>query len=251
MWGGRAVSNGRLALAVRKTRSSWAALVAVLGGTTSAVATIAGITIWVPIAAAIAATLGGLRVLQTELLVPFRLETVQRATVKVVVMKPDGHREAGTAVHLGDHRWLTAAHLCPKGWTVFLRMLGEDVNGTVFQMVESVDLAIVTVDRDWPWRGIAARADPDTGDGVKVVGWTVGTRGRKGRLISLDFAVDGFAEDSTIVLRGSFPPRGFSGAPVVELRTGRVIGVVSSRSEGEFEHLNETYVGPVSRIQSK
>lgn len=245
------MSNARLALAVRKTRSSWAALVVVLAGTISAVAAIAGLTLWVSIAAAVAAILGGLRVLQTELLVPFRLEAVQRATVQIAVKKSDGSLALGTAVHLGDRHWLTAAHLLEDGRELLLKMLSENVSGAVGNMHLGVDLAVVTVDRDWPWRGIAARADPDAGDRVKAIGWTIGRPGRKGRLISLDFTVDGFAEDSTIVLRDSFPPTGFSGAPVVELRTGCVIGVVSSRAEGEFEHLNETYVGPVTRIPSK
>jgi hypothetical protein len=70
----------------------------------------------------------------------------------------------------------------------------------------------------------------------------------KERLITLDFVVQGLTSDGCTVLTGSLPPMGFGGALAVETRGGRVVGLLVGRAEGQFEHLNETYVAPVSEL---
>jgi S1-C subfamily serine protease len=246
----------RLRQVARRTRSSWAALVVVSAGLVSAVAAIANLTLWVALTAAVAAVLGGLRVLQTELLVPVRIETVERATVRLRVNAADESWRFGTALHIGKHRWLTAAHLLTERKQAFLSLDGRNVPADVVHIDVDHDLAVITVADDWAWWTHPLIADAAAGDKVKAIGWKTtlrteyedGNPVRRARRISLDFTVDGVLDSSTIVLAGSFPPIGFSGAPIVNLQTGRVLGLITGRAEDTFEHLNETYAVPLANL---
>ncbi len=227
----------RLTRLARIAKGGWTGLVVVLAGVISAAAAVADLTLWVSLAAALAAVLGGLRVIQTELLVPMRLESVQRATAWLGTHEG----QLASAVHIGARRWVTAAHSVEeRNDDVLLSLSGERTPAQVIFIDKKDDLAVLTIDRDWPWRVHLAEADVDAGDTVRIIGWKLGQYGTRDRLSTIDLHIDGVSDDLTVVLAG-LVPRGFSGAPVVDLKTGLVIGVVNSlylSDDGKFDETN-------------
>lgn len=244
--------RSRLAPALRRAKNTWAALVVVLAGVVSALSAVANLTTWVSIAAAIAAVLGGVRVLIGELVVPLRMDAVEEATATIFKRPADSvlGYEVGTAFHVGGGRWITAAHIVDSagvGGEVQLRLKRAVGTGKVTHIWPEQDFAVVEASQHWPWRVRTTRERPNSGDALKIVGWTRPKLGdRRPRRISIDLVAQGVLDNGAILLTGPHPPVGFSGAPAVDMRTGRVVGFVQSRVEGEFEHLNETHALPVA-----
>lgn len=231
----------------RTARGNWTGLVVVLAGVLSALAAIASLTLWVSLSAAFAAVLGGLRVIQMQLLVPARLETVKLAVAQI----GDDNGPRGTAVHLGDGHWATVAHATEdcKG-QLKLSLAGQAFTGRVVYTSEQDDLAVIEAGTDWNWRCRTGTADVGEGDFIRVVGWKFSEYGAKDRLSTIDLVVDGTASDSTLVLAG-LVPIGFSGAAAVRLSTGRVIGLVTSRFISEHRTFDETNVVPLAKLPSE
>lgn len=228
-------------------RGDWTGLVVVLAGMLSALAAIANLTLWVSLSAALAAVLGGLRVIQVQLVVPARLEAVKLAVAQI----GDGNGPRGTAVHLGDRRWATVAHAVgDRDGRVKLSLAGQAFIGRVVYVSKQDDLAVVKASRDWNWRGRVGAPDVAEGDVIRVVGWRARESGAKDHLSTIDLAVDGPASDSTLVLAG-LVPIGFSGAVAVRLGTGRVIGLVRSRFLSEHRVFDETNVVPLEKLPSE
>ena len=240
----------QLSQVVKGNTSSWPGIVVVLAGTLSAITAAFNLTLWVSVTAAIAAVLGGLRVLQAELLVPIRLDIVERATGRVMATKDGRAWEIGTAVHVGQRRWVTGRYIADLDDEVTIQLDGQKVRGRVVYRDEETELAVVLAERDWSWRVRIGKRALDRGEKIKVAGLMRSRSHKAGKeyLVVLDFVVQAVAVDSTVILMGSFPPMGFGGAPAVETRTGPVVGILTSRAEGQFEHLNETYVAPLSRL---
>lgn len=231
----------------RTARGNWTGLVVVLAGVLSALAAIANLTLWVSLSAAFAAVLGGLRVIQVQLLIPARLETVKLAVAQI----GDDNGPRGTAVHLGDRRWATVAHVMEDcDGQLKLSLAGQAFTGRVVYASEQDDLAIVEAGTDWNWRSRTGTADVGEGDVIRVVGWKLSEYGAKDRLSTIDLVVDGTAPDSTLVLAG-LVPSGFSGAAAVRLGTGRVIGLVTSRFFGDHRAFDETSVVPLAKLPSE
>jgi hypothetical protein len=228
----------------RTARGDWTGLVVVLAGVLSALAAIANLTLWVSLSAAFAAVLGGLRVIQVQLLIPAQLEIVKLAVAQI----GDDRGPRGTAVHLGDRRWVTVAHVVEDcDGQLKLSLAGQALTGRVVYASEPDDLAVVEAGADWNWRGRRGPADVGEGDVIRVIGWKISEYGAKERLSTIDLVVDGTAPDFTLVLAG-LVPSGFSGAAAVRLGTGRVIGLVTSRSLGDHRAFDETNVVPLAKL---
>ncbi|HWB37477.1 MAG TPA: trypsin-like peptidase domain-containing protein [Rugosimonospora sp.] len=266
----------RFGPAFRRARNSWAAVVVVLAGVISALAAVADLTHWVSIAAAVAAVIGGARVLIGELVVPLRMDAVDEATA-VIANHPhaiDDHpqlaswardNEVGTAFHVGGGRWITSANLAKARVTdrletlppialnaapgaVWLGLGKTVVAGQVIHLMPDVGLAVVqatqTVER-WPRRVRLAKEQPVSGDRVRIVGWSLPRGNGEARRLSVELFVQGVLRSGAVLLTGPRLPLGFVGAPAVDSRTGRVVGFVGrvvSGSAGESEALNEAHV---------
>jgi Trypsin-like peptidase domain len=234
-------------LVVNEAKSSFAGLVVVVAGIVSAVAALTDLTHWVSITAAVVAVLAGLRVIQTDIVVPVRLDIVRRATVRIYSESPAG-RVRGTAVHIGSRLWITAAHVVDGFDSTHIVLPDGDQVVRVLSIDERRDIAIVGVDHDWAWHVNRDDAVVDAGDTVKVFGWRSSTLQRglglpisRRRLSVSDMVVDGLAEENQIVLAGHVPT-GFGGGPVVDIRTGKVLGLVVARAEATPDGPAETFV---------
>ena len=132
----------------RRVFSNWPAMVLIITSIFSAAAAIAGLKTWVPVIAAVAAILSGLRVLYVDLVVPLRVEAVSKATVRVCAKDKDGYEMSGTAFQIGSRRWVTAAHLVGQvGSIARLLIQGHTVGGEVAYRDQEINLAVLVADR--------------------------------------------------------------------------------------------------------
>jgi hypothetical protein len=232
--------------AARRVFSNWPAMVLIVTSIFSASAAVAGLKTWVPVAAAVAAILSGLRVLYVDLVVPLRVEAVSKATVRARGLHEDGRTVTGTAFQVGSRRWVTAAHLVgPVGSDVRLRIEGHTVSSEVAYRHQEVDLAVLVAVEDYRWHASISRIRPDPGDKFKIIGWPNDPESVQ---VGMDYVLQGTSEDSNLVLTGPVVPRGFSGSPVIDIRSGKVVGVTVGRREGEFAHLTVTLVTPMTLL---
>jgi hypothetical protein len=156
-------------LVVRKTAKDWSSLVVVLAGTLAAMAALLDLALWVSIGAAVAAVLAGVRVLRDELVMPVRLEAVERATAQLLA-STNGHSWAiGSAVHLGQRRWVTAGHSVVLGQGATLRTSEGVIKGVVIYRSEDSNLAVILAEREWPWRAQATGRVLDRGEAIRAV----------------------------------------------------------------------------------
>jgi hypothetical protein len=97
-----------------------------------------------------------------------------------------------------------------------------------------IDLAVLSVDSGWAWRASITRSIPDFGDRIKIIGWTR-TGLRSALRLALDYLVQGQGEASQIALTGPDPQLGFSGGPAINMRNGKVVGIMNSFACGGQE----------------
>lgn len=242
---GPASRNPQLKEVGRQLRSSATTIILVTASVLSAVAAAVGLKAWVSIAAAVAAVLTGLRVLYSEFVVPVRLRTTAKATVRIYVIDPTGRIRLATAVHLHRGQWVTAAHSVRDAVKVSVRLGETRIPATVLYADQESDLAVLKTERAWSWRGRSARSAPEAGDSVKVVGWTSRAEGADfvDLQVTLDYTVQGESGGPLLVLTGPAPQRGFPGAPAVDVRTGRVVGITIRYAPAPQDGQGSSYQG--------
>jgi hypothetical protein len=230
-------------------RNSSAAIILVLASVISACAAVAGLSSWVTVAAAVAAVLSGGQVLRNELIVPMRIRSAENAAVRVISGNSPQMRGVGTAFRIAADRWITAQHILAESEVILLKINGGDSPAKVLYQNPDTDIAVLSVaDSEWAWRASMGRSRPDPGDQVKAVGWAQAGYGQW-RRISLDYLVQGPGQGvaNTIALTGANHPQiGFHGAPVIDMRTGRVVGILNglSRGPGSSRYRDEEFSSP-------
>jgi S1-C subfamily serine protease len=192
---------------------------------------VAGLPRWVPIVAAVAAVLSGSLVLRNELVVPMRIRSAENATNLLVSRDSQQRWVRGTAFQIAAHRWVTARHMIDRREEIVLKMKGEEVSAQVLYQNSDTDLAVLSVNSEWTWQARITRSVPDFGNRIKVIGWTRVGEGPSLR-IALDYLVQGQGEDNRIALTGPDPQLGFSGRPVIDMRSGRVVGILTQFMPG-------------------
>jgi hypothetical protein len=217
----------RLRQAGRDARNSSAAIILVLASVISACAAIAGLSSWVTAAAAVTAALSGGQVLRNELIVPMRTRSAENATLRVISRGSQHAWGVGAAFQIAANRWVTAQHIIAGSEEILLKTSEGDAPARILYQNPDADIAVLSVDTGCAWRASIARSRPVSGDQVKAVGWAQASDGTWWP-ITLDYLVQGEAEGSTIALTGaSHPQVGFTGAPVIDTRSGRVVGILS------------------------
>ena len=256
----------RLRQAGRDARNSSAAIILVLASVISACAAVAGLTSWVTVAAAVAAVLSGGQVLRNELIVPMRIRSAENAALRVISRNSQQTWRVGTAFQIADNRWITAQHIIAESGEILLKINGGDSAAQVLYQNSDIDIAVLSVDSEWAWQASMARSLPDSGDQVKAVGWAQAGDGQW-RRITLDYLVQGPGQQvkaNTIALTGANHPQiGFPGAPVIDMRSGRVVGVLNGFSRGtDFSRYRDEgfrspdpfaviFVTPISKIPAE
>jgi S1-C subfamily serine protease len=248
----------QLRQASRDARNSFAAIILVLASVISACAAVAGLTSWVTVTAAVAAVLSGGQVLRKELIVPMRIRSAESATLRVRSRSGQQPRFVGTAFQIANNRWITAHHVIAESDEILLKAKGEEASAQILYQNSDIDIAVLLLNSEWAWRARAARSLPEPGDRVKVVGWTRIGSGQSLR-IAFEYLVQGQDEDNRIVLTGADHPQpGFSGGPVIDMRSGRVVGILRSvsrdsrdRFPGAPEPVTVISATPISEIPAQ
>ena len=248
------MTTERLRQAGRATRDSSASVILVLASVVSASAAVAGLTSWVSVAAAVAAVISGIQVLRTDLIVPMRVRSAENATQLVISRDSEQRRIRGTAFQIATNRWVTAHHVVARGDEILLRMKGGDASAQILWQNPDTDLAVLSVNSEWAWRASPTRSAPDFGDRIKIIGWTR-AGDRPSLRLALDYLVQGQGEANLIALTGPDPQLGFSGGPAINMRSGRVVGIMTSFSRGREvaypggpEPVSVIFVTPISDI---
>lgn len=233
----------------RRIQSNWASIVLVAMSITSATAAVAGFKVSVAIAAAVAAVVSGGRILYTDFVLTLRKSATEKATVRIFTSR-DGKTSGryGSAVHIGKRQWLTAAHVVAVTSNAILRIDGRLVEGRVIFQDNDNDLAVVAAAEDYEWRARIGRFEPEPGDKVLITGWPEVTHIEQAHRVTFEYVTQGTTATSRIALTGPAPPAGFSGAPAMDSRTGRLIGLAVTRVDNELSHLNMTHVTPLSAL---
>jgi Trypsin-like peptidase domain len=229
---GTPLTTERLRQLSREARASSAAITLVLASVGSAFAAVAGLPHWVPVVAAIAAVLSGTQVVWNELVIPMRIRSAENATHYLVSRSDDQQPwRRGTAFQIAPNRWVTAQHIIRDCNEILLRMEGGDLPARVLYQNADTDLAVLAVNNKWAWQANITRSVPDSGDRIKIIGWTHVGDGPSLR-IAFDYLVQGQGEGNMIALTGPDPQLGFSGGPAIEMRSGRVVGILSKFGRG-------------------
>ena len=143
-------------------------------------------------------------------------------------------RSRGTAFHIGDGKWLTAAHVVTEAagadWTVGLRNAGVDTVAQVVDMDGDADLALLAAESKPSALGWDSL--PPVGTETLIAGYGRGqvslTAGVTRGIISERYSRSGL---DYIRTDAAVDP-GDSGGPLLSL-CGGVIGVVQSKPSGE------------------
>ncbi|MEU0426144.1 serine protease [Streptomyces canus] len=247
----------RIKRARQITEGALPAITLVLVSFISTLVAILGLQTWVAIAAVAAVVVSGSQVLKKEVLIPWRIKAADNSVVRVWAQAEQGGGFTASAVQIAPRRWATAAHVVVRD-SVELKLGDTWIQSRVIYRDEDLDLAVLAVDHDWPWLARISTDLPDPGSRIQVTGWTEGRRDKENRDRGLravqDYTVQGPVEESLIVLAGAVPPRGFSGAAVTEIDSGKVVAVLfnflrgdSSASAG-LPRLDEVHATPLSCI---
>jgi Trypsin-like peptidase domain len=232
----------------REARNSSAPIILVLASLVSACAAVAGLKSWISVGAAVAAVMSGGQVLRNELIVPLRIRSVENATLRIVSGPWNDRSERwtrGTAFQIASNHWVTAWHVIGGADEIYVKLKGENTAAQVLYKDEDTDLAVLSVSSEWAWQAKAAHSVPDFGDKIKVIGWTSPSNPYQPALrIGFDYLVQGQSDADMIALTGPDPQLGFSGAPAIEMRSGRVVGILNSFYSGE----EEKYSGAPKRV---
>lgn len=218
-------------------RSRSATVTLIVTSIVAALAAVAGLTVWVSVAAAVAAVLTGLRMLNSELIVPVRTHAATNATIAIWADKSSskGFSQMGTAVQIAPGRWLTAAHLVIGDEVkTSLRIDGNWIDASVVYIDRDSDLAVLNADGKWAWQARLARSLPSPGDKIYIVGWTTrpDADGDRSMRWVTEYTVQGPGGGTMLVLAGPAPQRGFSGGAVVDVSSGRLVAILSNYHPG-------------------
>jgi Trypsin-like peptidase domain len=245
----------------RAARSGSAAIVLVIASVVSAVAAVTGLTSWVSVAAAVAALLSGAQVIRSELIVPWRIRAAENATLRVSGRSSERGLGSGTAFQVATNLWVTAYHIVEDCDEVVLMIDQQNVPAEILHRDADSDLAVLSVESRWAWRARISSSPPDQGDTIRIVGWTRSGDGPPVQL-AFDYLVQGKGEAKMIAVTGpDHPQRGFSGAPAIDIRSGRVIGIMNRFSsagrfpaDGQFwspQPVALTLITPISAIPAE
>lgn len=216
----------------QRTEGAVPALTLVIVSVLSAVVAIFGLAIWVAVAALAAALVSATQVIKKEVVVPWRKKVAGNA----VACLGYGGDATGTAFQIAPKRWVTASHLLRDEPAAPELKIGSSwVSASLVYVDRSLDLAVLAVQTEWPWTAKVSWDLPEQGRAVDVTGWTWGGvsrgRGRDVR-VTQQYTIQGSAEETLIVLAGAIPPAGFSGSPVTDNTSGKVLAVVQSFTSG-------------------
>jgi len=255
------LATERLRQIGREARSSSASVTLVLASVLSACAAVAGLTLWVSVAAAIAAVLSGCQVLNVQLVVPLRIRSAENATARVICRRREKTAEprwmTGTGFQISARRWVTAQHIIDGSVEIVLKIGREELPARVLYQASETDLAVLSASNAFGWRASITRSLPEPGDRVKAIGWTYRAEDRPALRMALDYVVHGAAEGNLIAVTGPDPQVGFSGAPAIDVRSGRVMGVLirfSRDSDSDSfgpRSADITFIRPISDIPTE
>src|SRR5215207_999070 len=199
---------------IRQARDRPAPLTLVAASLVSAGAAIAGLDVWVAIAAAAAAVLSGAQVVRTEIVVPARTRATVRAAVPIRVVGASSQSIVSTAVQYKPGRWLTAVHAVPPdAWAAHLRLADDWAAASVIHRDDSADLAVLDCRDAHPWLARLTLEESDEGDTVRVIGRARGAeRGAERYVrIALDYTLQSERDAGDLVVAGPNPQAGFRG----------------------------------------
>ena len=242
---------------IRQARDRPAPLTLVAASLVSAGAAIAGLDVWVAIAAAAAAVLSGAQVVRTEIVVPARTRATVRAAVPIRVVGASSQSIVSTALQYKPGRWLTAAHAVPPDASAaHLRLADDWAAASVIHRDDSADLAVLDCRDAHPWLARLTLEESDEGDTVRVIGWARGAeRGAERYVrIALDYTLQSETDAGDLVVTGPNPQVGFSGAPALDVTSGRTLGVLVLFNAGQATAphlptpLQEVYIASVRRL---
>lgn len=231
---------------VRDTWDAVASVVLVVAGIVAALTPLVGWNQWASWAALLITVLSGARILRTELVVPARKKTLDRATRLCYGLDGEAWR-GGTAVQVAAGVWITAAAVATEqGTEVRLFDRGNLPARTAYSS-RATNIAILLTSRDWSPHVKATWREPEAGEALIAVGWTVASTLRP-RQLTLGYVVEEIRLPHGIPLAGPLPPPGFMGAPVFDPRRGRVVGLLTDGAASEDERLTGALLAPLSSL---
>ncbi|MCX5559484.1 serine protease [Streptomyces sp. NBC_00038] len=251
------MTGERLRQVGREIKAAAAVVILVAASVVSAAASLAGLTTSVSVAATVAAVLSGYQVIWCQLIPPLRAKSAENS-VQPVAAGGDGPWKAGTAFQIGPGRWITAARIVADAAEVVVRIQADHVPAQV--IYQDGNVAVLSTSAAWPWTARTSLSTPDSGTQVKIIGCAVrGEDPYRGYAVSrydplrirvsLYQTVLGTSETDFFV-DGDVQP-GLSGAPVLDVQSGKVIGVVHANSSVGDEPLLITVVRPISSIPTE
>ena len=174
----------------------------------------------------------------------FEIRSAENATQLVVGRRDGVQPTRGTAFQIATNWWLTAQHVVGDTTEIHLKV-GRDVRpARIVYEDKDRDVAVLSSDVEWQWRAKTTEDVPDSGDRIKLVGWA-GLRIQSAIRLTFDYVVQGPAENNLIALTGlDHPQLGFSGAPTIDMRSGRVVGFLVHT--GKSGRNDESLPEPVS-----
>jgi hypothetical protein len=217
----------------REAKGNSASVTLVAASVFAAFAAITDIPTWVTIIAAAAAVLSGSQVLWAQLVVPLRIRSAENSS-QLIIGRNERHGTGppvtrGTAFQIAPNRWLTAHHVIHDSVEVVLKLGNDTIPATVLYANQRDDVAVLSAAPSWQWTASITDESPNSGDRIRVVGWTdSGPLGESSIRLAFDYVVQGPAENNRIALSGPDHPQvGFSGAPAIDIRSGRVVGFLT------------------------
>lgn len=189
---------------------------------------------WVAVTATVTAVISAGVAVRQQLLVPARIKAAVRASAAISARLADGEVQRGTAVQFRPGRWLTASYQVEGSTELRLRLGEQWVAAEVVSTHPEINVAVVSCATAHPWVAAPAKAAVDEAAAVRVVTWAQAPRAPRIR-VTQDFVVQAPADDSRWLLSGPMPFRGSGGSPVIDVGSGRLVGVLTSVFNGGRE----------------
>ncbi|MEU5896649.1 MULTISPECIES: trypsin-like peptidase domain-containing protein [unclassified Streptomyces] len=231
---------------VRDTWDAIASVVLVVAGIVAGLTPLVGWHRWASWAALLVTVLSGARVLRAELIVPARKKTLDRAT-RLCYGLDDETWRGGTAVQVAAGVWVTAAAVATEQGTEVRLFDRESLPARTAYSSRGTNIAILHTSADWSPHARATWREPEAGEPLVAVGWTVASTLRP-RQLTLDYVVEEIRLPHGVPLAGPLPPPGFMGAPVFDPRRGRVVGLLTDGAASEDERLTGALLAPLASL---
>lgn len=242
------VSEGRTAGASGFVRSYWAPMVLVLTSLAAAVAGLFDAKAWVAGGAALIAVLAGWRTVTSEILQPRRRDRLGSSVAVVLLGRGErGPDPVGDAFHLGSGEWLTADFVL-EAWTrdksvaVHLRHDGADRAVNDIVALAEPGFMLLRTEAGPQARVKLSSTTPGLHSPVAVA-YEVEVHDPHRRLKSylIEYRFVGTYTTTVVTKQSALPllsfsgpelPSGIAGAPVLDVKSGAVCGMVYEKSSG-------------------